>query len=61
MLVLSRKNNEKILIGDNITLTLFDIKDGRVKVAIDAPREINVVRAEILNPDSPRVNAQASS
>ncbi|TWT76232.1 hypothetical protein CA13_67240 [Planctomycetes bacterium CA13] len=47
MLVLSRKLNEKIQIGDNITITLIRVEGGKVRLGIDAPRDIRVLRAEL--------------
>jgi carbon storage regulator len=47
MLVLSRKKNEKITIGDNITITVVDIRGGKVRLGFDAPREIPVHREEV--------------
>lgn len=47
MLVLSRSKNESILIGDNIVLKVIDIRDGKVRLGIEAPREIPVHREEI--------------
>ena len=48
MLVLSRKKNEYIIIGENIKITVLDCKDDRVSIGIDAPREINIIRGELL-------------
>ena len=47
MLVLSRKINEVICIGDNIEVQVLQIKGGTVRLGITAPREISVVRSEI--------------
>lgn len=47
MLVLTRKENESIMIGDDIEVKLLDIKDKQVKIGITAPREIAVHRREI--------------
>jgi len=47
MLVLTRKLQETIHIGDNITLTILRIKGNTVRVGIDAPRQVRVVRGEL--------------
>lgn len=48
MLVLSRKAGERIHIGENITLTIVRIGPNNVRIGIDAPRELNIVREELL-------------
>lgn len=47
MLVLSRKPGESIRIGDNIVITVVRIAPNTVRIGIEAPTEINVVRSEI--------------
>jgi carbon storage regulator len=47
MLVLSRKKNESIIIGDNIEIVVVDVKGEQVKIGIKAPREVTVHRAEV--------------
>ncbi len=47
MLVLARKLNESIMIGDNIEVVVIDIKGDQVKLGIKAPRKITVHRKEI--------------
>jgi len=47
MLVLSRKPGEKILIGENVTVTIVRIGPNTVRLGIDAPREMNIVREEL--------------
>lgn len=46
MLVLSRKKQEKIFIGNNITVTVTDIGSGQVRLGIEAPKEIRILRGE---------------
>ena len=47
MLVLSRRKSEMIQIGDNIEIHVVEIRGGRVRLGIRAPREIPVLRSEI--------------
>lgn len=47
MLVLSRKPGEKILIGENVTVTIVRIGPNTVRLGIDAPRDMNIVREEL--------------
>ena len=49
MLVLSRKKDEKIVIGDNIEITVVDVKGDTVKIGIAAPPEIKIYRGELLD------------
>ena len=48
MLVLTRKLMEKLFIGDDICVTVVRLEDGQVRLGIEAPREIAVVRAELV-------------
>jgi len=47
MLVLSRKKSESIEIGKNVRVRILEIRGGRVKLGIEAPREVSVHRAEV--------------
>ena len=47
MLVLSRQRDESIVIGDNIVITIVDIRGDKVRLGIDAPKEIPVHRQEV--------------
>ena len=52
MLVLTRKLMEKLFIGDDICVTVVRLEGGQVRLGIDAPRDVTVVRAELV-PDRP--------
>lgn len=47
MLVLSRKFNESLIIGDNIEVIVLEIRDGNVKLGIKAPKNVSVHRNEV--------------
>lgn len=47
MLVLSRKKNESIIINDNITVTVIEIRGDKVRLGIEAPKDITVHRREV--------------
>jgi len=47
MLVLSRKVNEKFMIGNDVSVTVLSIKGGQIRLGINAPREIAVHRQEV--------------
>ena len=47
MLVLSRKEGERVSIGDNVTLVISKISGNRVTIGIEAPRNVKVVRGEL--------------
>lgn len=47
MLVLSRRVGERLMIGDDIVITIIDVRSDGVRIGIDAPREVRVTRAEI--------------
>jgi carbon storage regulator len=59
MLVLSRQRDESIIIGDNIVITVVDVRGDKVRLGIDAPREVSVHRREIYEAIQ-RENRQAS-
>ncbi len=49
MLVLTRKLMEKLYIGDDVCVTIVRIEGGQVRLGIEAPREVPVVRAELVS------------
>ena len=48
MLVLSRRVGERLMIGEDIVITVIDVRSDGVRIGIDAPRHVRVNRAEIL-------------
>jgi carbon storage regulator len=61
MLVLSRKTGEKIRIGDNVTVTIVRIGPNNVRLGIDAPRDLNIVREELVSNEPVLNQPQATS
>lgn len=59
MLVLSRQRDESIIIGDNIIITIVDIRGDKVRLGIQAPKEITVHRQEVYDAIQ-RENAKAA-
>ena len=60
MLVLSRQRDESIIIADNIKITIVDIRGDKVRLGIDAPKEIPVHRQEVFDAIQ-RENAQQNA
>lgn len=62
MLVLSRKSGESIRIGDSVVVTVVRIGPRAVRIGIDAPTNMNIVRSEIAGlrqePKDPQLNTQ---
>jgi carbon storage regulator len=48
MLVLSRKPGEKVVIGGGITVTVVSVSGNKVRIGIDAPGQVRILRAELL-------------
>ena len=48
MLVLSRKPGERILIGNDVAVTVVEIRPGRVKIGIEAPQGVSIHRDEVV-------------
>jgi carbon storage regulator len=61
MLVLSRKLGEKIHIGDHICITVVDIDRGKIRLGIEAPRDIPIFRQELLTNPAPATDSVALS
>ena len=61
MLILTRKVGETLSIGDNIEVTVLEVRGGQVRVGVNAPRDVVVNRKEILNrlnPESEKTDSQ---
>lgn len=64
MLVLSRKPGERILIGDDIVVTIVRIGPNTVRLGIDAPSHLNIVREELCLPEAaeaPAITSESAS
>ena len=61
MLILTRRPGETILIGDNIQVTVVDVDRNQVRIGIDAPQEVKIVREELLRDDDGQNVAQPCS
>jgi carbon storage regulator len=48
MLIITRRPGERVMIGDNVVISIIDVKGSSVRIGIDAPREVLVYREEIL-------------
>ena len=49
MLILSRKINEKIMIGDDISVSIIEIRGDQVRLGVDAPKSVKVFRQEVFD------------
>jgi len=54
MLVLSRKQGERICIGGIINITIVSIQGGRVKIGVEAPGDVRILRGELQNCPDPK-------
>ncbi len=61
MLVLSRKLGEKIYINDNICITVVDIDRGKIRLGIEAPRDVPIFRQELLGESKPATEPAGKS
>ncbi len=52
MLVLTRRLQEEILVGNNIRIALLDIRGGKVRIGISAPADVPVLRSELRESDA---------
>ena len=60
MLVLSRKKGESLAIGENVTIEILSVEGDRVRIGIEAPREVRIFRKELLD-ETIHMNKAATS
>jgi len=61
MLILSRKINEKIMIGDDISVSIIEIRGDQVRIGVDAPKAVKVFRQEVFDAIKAENKAAAES
>lgn len=59
MLVLTRRRGESIQIGPEITIRVLDVKGGQIRLGIEAPKDSNIVRTELLPEQAQPRNARS--
>ena len=59
MLVLKRKAGESIIVNENIEIKIIEIEEGRIKIGIEAPKDVSILRKEVL--DEARMENKQSS
>lgn len=59
MLILTRKQGESFLLGENIEISISEINGDRVRIAIDAPKDVKILRKELK--DATDLNIEAAS
>lgn len=57
MLVVTRKTDEGVVIADNIVIKVLDVGKDRVKIGIEAPKDVRIVREELFNTEKQNVAA----
>ena len=58
MLVVTRKQDESLIISDNIEVTILEVSKDKVKIGISAPKEVKIIRSELK--DAQQTNEQAA-
>lgn len=60
MLVLARRRNEGIVIGDGVTVTILEIRGNQVRLGIEAPKDVRVLREELTGAESETVRIKVA-
>ena len=58
MLILTRKQGESFMLGDNIEISITEVNGDRVRIAIDAPKDVKILRKELV--DAMALNKEAA-
>jgi len=61
MLILSRKEKQSFLLGDDIEITLLEISGDKAKIAISAPKEVSILRKELAETKQINIDSAAGS
>ncbi len=60
MLILTRRVDESLVIGDNVTVTILSVKGNQVRIGVDAPRDVTVHREELAQQQDSREHKLSS-
>ncbi len=60
MLILTRRINESLIIGDNVTVTILGVKGNQVRIGVDAPKDVAVHRQELAQKQESAVDDRSS-
>ena len=61
MLVLTRKEKQAFIVGDNIEITILEVSGDKAKIAIDAPRDISILRKELVEAKQTNIESASGS
>jgi len=61
MLILSRKEKQSFMVGDDIEITLLEISGDKAKIAISAPKEVSILRKELYETKQTNIDAAAGT
>lgn len=61
MLVISRKPGDKLILGDDIEICILEVSGEKVKIGINAPKNVRIARSELLETQNANIEAQQSA
>lgn len=61
MLVLSRKSGEKIVIGKDIVISVIEVRGDKIRLGIEAPRDVRVMRSELVINNNVEIEVKATA